>query len=99
MAAGNPWPQLISRLGLLAEPSIVAVLPDTTLPGRLAEEKAARLRAASAAIARRYGQTHEQEGLAAYRADFDATTAELRAIEERVARPAFLDDPPCLSMI
>ena len=94
MAAGNPWPQLISRLGLLAEPSIVAVLPDTTLPGRLAEEKAARLRAASAAIARRYGQTHEQEGLAAYRADFDATTAELRAIEERVARPAFLDDPP-----
>jgi len=95
METGNPWADLIERLGLDAPPAVmVAAYPDTSMPAALAAAKEERLAQDLAALMRQYETADPQEALQLYQMEFDARTEELDLIEKEIGRPGFLNDPP-----
>jgi Zn-dependent M16 (insulinase) family peptidase len=91
----NFWRNAIERWQLVAaSPYVVAVKPDPQVPRQKQAEKEARLAAAVAEFESTYGVDGEQAALAAYRQEFDATTAELESMAGEDVIPAFVDNPP-----
>ncbi|MBN2169830.1 MAG: hypothetical protein JW819_00755 [Candidatus Krumholzibacteriota bacterium] len=91
----NFWRGYIDRWGLLDRtPVLGAILPDPGILAAAEAAKQARLAAHIAEFEERYGTGGEQESLARFKAEFDATTAELEAAAAGDAMPRFIDDPP-----
>ncbi len=91
---GNIWTRLIEKNGLLGDPFCVAARPDTNLSAEQAKAKRERLAASVEAMKVRYSVTDAQEALRMGKAEFDAKTAELEAIEKTIPQPPLLPDPP-----
>ncbi len=95
MQTGNIWSELIRTMDLVDGPvTIVAAYPDPDLPGRQHQAKLDRIERAEEELKRRYATVDKQEALRLYRAEFDIRTTELDALEQEIARPGFLPDPP-----
>jgi Zn-dependent M16 (insulinase) family peptidase len=94
-AKGNVWRGLVARWNLSdAVPYAVAAVPS---PGVIAaSERAARERAAAELerVKERYRTADAQEALRRFRADYEATTAELERLEKQSASARFLERPP-----
>jgi len=91
----NFWRGYIDRWGLLeTAPVMGAIRPDPGIIAAAEADKQTRLADHVAAFEKRYGTDDEQEALARFKAEFDATTAELDAAAAGDELPRFIDDPP-----
>jgi Zn-dependent M16 (insulinase) family peptidase len=91
----NAWRELIARWRLAdAVPYAVAAVPSPKLIEE--NERAARERAQSelARIKEHYKVTDGQEALRRFKAEYEATTAELERLEKRSGELRFLERPP-----
>src|SRR5690606_25968873 len=89
----NPWKQVADDLGLLAAPIVGVSVPSPDEVARRADARAARLRAAEAALVARHGGSLEA-ALRAEKAAQDAATAELERLQGEAPRPALVPDVP-----
>jgi hypothetical protein len=91
----NAWRDLIAKWHLAdSVPYAVAAKPS---PRMLAEEEqqlAAREHAEAELLEKKYGVTDEQGALKRYKAEYDATTAELENLAKKTAPARFLEHPP-----
>jgi len=91
----NIWRGLIDEWRLLdADPHVVGVRPSPELLREARASKVERLARFLAHCRNHYQTVDEQEAIARYKADFDATTAELEALAAEDQLPRFIDDPP-----
>ena len=91
----NFWRDAIDRWGLLsAAPRGVGVFPSPDVLDANRRKKAERLEGFVAECRERYGEQDEQRAIAAYKAEFDATTAALEALSAGESIPRFIDSPP-----
>ena len=93
---GNAWAEAIDRWGLLEEkPLGIGVYPSPEMLDENRRSREAHLETALAELKKQYeGRGDEQAVLAAYRAEFDATTAELEAEASGDPIPEFVANPP-----
>lgn len=103
-AKGNPFQELVERMGLLATPPhLVGTRSNPALLERKETERLARLEAFADSLERAYGTHDRQEALRRFAADYDRMTAELEAQRAGLPLPALpatlpLDtDPDLLS--
>ncbi|MCP4550259.1 MAG: hypothetical protein GY835_27680 [bacterium] len=91
----NIWRTRIDKWRLASVlPVAVAVYPSPELMTSMTEAKDARLAGYLADFKAKYGKQDDQEAMAAYKAEFDATTAELNALAAGDEIPGFIDSPP-----
>jgi Zn-dependent M16 (insulinase) family peptidase len=91
----NVWRELIAKWHMAdSVPYAVAAKPS---PRMLAEEEqqlSAREQAEAGLLEKKYGVADEQEALRRYKAEYDATTAELDRLAKKTAPSRFLEHPP-----
>lgn len=91
----NIWRQLLADWKIRGvEPHAVAAKPSATLVDQDAAERQARLDAELARLKAKYGVEDDQDAIRRYKAEYDATTAELDRIASQVETPKFLEKPP-----
>lgn len=91
----NEWRELVARWHLAdSVPYAVAAKPSPQAIARGEAEGAARARAQLAEVEKKYGTTDEQEALKRFKADYDATSAELERLSQTSAGMKFLERPP-----
>jgi Zn-dependent M16 (insulinase) family peptidase len=91
----NVWRALVAGWKLAdSVPYAVAAKPAPQLLVQGEQERAARAQAEAARLAKKYGVTDEQEALRRYKAEYDATTAELERRQQQSASLRFLERPP-----
>ncbi len=91
----NIWTELLAEWKITGvEPFAIAAKPSADLVEQDAAAREARLASELAALKTRYGVDDDQEAIKQYKADYDATTAELDAIAKQVETPKFLENPP-----
>jgi Zn-dependent M16 (insulinase) family peptidase len=91
----NVWRDLIARWHLAdSVPYAVAAKPAPQLSVQGERERAARANAEAGRLMKKYGVTTEQEAIGRYKAEYDATTAELDRLAKQSNEMKFLDKPP-----
>jgi Zn-dependent M16 (insulinase) family peptidase len=91
----NAWRELIARWHLAdSVPYAVAAKPSPQAIARGEQESAERARAQAAEVEKKYGTADEQEALRRFKADYDATSAELERLAQQSANMKFLERPP-----
>ncbi|MBC7929261.1 MAG: hypothetical protein H7Z38_01735, partial [Rubrivivax sp.] len=91
----NAWRDLVARWHLAdVVPYAVAAKPVPQLIAQAEAVSAARVKAETERVAKRYGVADEKEALRRFKADYDATTAELEKQANQTASMRFLDKPP-----
>jgi Zn-dependent M16 (insulinase) family peptidase len=91
----NIWRERIDTWRLLTVPPYaVGAIPGTDIVQERYAAKQARLAAHIEDFKVKYGVDDTQAALASYKADFDATTAELEAGAAELEMPGFIDNPP-----
>ncbi|HVF56387.1 MAG TPA: hypothetical protein VM934_09570 [Pyrinomonadaceae bacterium] len=97
MLAGNEniWTKYVAKWKLAdTVPYAVAARPSPQLIKQEETEKAARAAAEVARLKAKYGVTDEQEAIRRYKAEYDATTAELDRQAKASAEMKFVERPP-----
>jgi Zn-dependent M16 (insulinase) family peptidase len=91
----NVWRDLIARWHLAdSVPYAVAAKPTPQLIAKGESERAARAKAEAERLEKKYGLATEQEAIARYKTEYDATTAELERLAKQSGNMKFLDKPP-----
>lgn len=91
----NVWREFIARWHLTdTVPFAVAAKPSPKLIARSEQQRAARARAQSLLLKKKYRVTNEQRALRRYQAEYDATTAKLERLAQQSASLRFLEHPP-----
>ncbi|MDT7777892.1 MAG: hypothetical protein QOC99_404 [Acidobacteriota bacterium] len=91
----NAWRDLVARWKLAdSVPYAVAAKPSPRLLVEGEQQLAAREKAEAERLEKKYGVTDEQEALRRYKAEYDATTAELERQAKQSASLKFLEHPP-----
>jgi Zn-dependent M16 (insulinase) family peptidase len=91
----NAWRDLIARWHLAdVAPYAVAAKPAPQLIAQAEAESAARVKAETERVVKQYAVADEKEALRRFKADYDATTAELEKLAQQAASMRFLDKPP-----
>jgi Zn-dependent M16 (insulinase) family peptidase len=91
----NAWRDLVARWKLAESvPYAVAAKPSPQLLARGEQERAARAKAEAERVMKKYNVGDEQEALRRFKAEYDATTAELEKQSGRAASLKFLERPP-----
>jgi Zn-dependent M16 (insulinase) family peptidase len=91
----NVWRELVAKWHLAdSVPYAVAAKPVPQLIAQGEQDFNARARAEAELLEKKYGVTDEQEALRRYKADYDATTAELERLAQQSANMKFLEHPP-----
>lgn len=91
----NAWRDLVARWKLAdSVPYAVAAKPSPQMLARGEQERAARAKAEAARVMQKYNASDEQEALRRFKAEYDATTAELEKQAARSASLKFLERPP-----
>ena len=91
----NAWRDLVARWKLAdSVPYAVAAKPSPRMLARAEAEGAARAKAEAERVAKKYGLTDEQDALRRFKAEYDATTAELERKAGQSASLKFLERPP-----
>jgi Zn-dependent M16 (insulinase) family peptidase len=94
-AKENPWRSLVARWGLAdAVPYAVAAVPTPRLISEGEQAARARAEAELARVKERYKTGDAQEALRRFKADYEATTAELEKLEQQSGSARFLERPP-----
>lgn len=91
----NIWTKYVAKWKLAdSTPYAVAARPNPQLITQDEQEKSARAQAELARLKAKYGVSDEQEALRRYKAEYDATTAELEKQAKQSAAMRFVDNPP-----
>lgn len=91
----NAWRDLIAKWHMAdSAPYAVAAKPAPQLIPQGEQERAARAKAEAERLERKYGVTDAAEALRRYKAEYDATTAELERLAKQTANMKFLENPP-----
>jgi Zn-dependent M16 (insulinase) family peptidase len=91
----NAWRDLVARWKLAESvPYAVAAKPSPQMLVRDEQERAARVKAETERVMKRYDVEVEQEALRRFKTDYDAATAELEKLAGRSASLKFLERPP-----
>lgn len=91
----NVWRELIARWHLGdSVPYAVAAKPAPQLIAQGEQERAARVKAESDRLQKKYGGATEVEAISRYKTEYDATTAELERLAKQSNTMKFLDKPP-----
>ncbi|HYH86472.1 MAG TPA: hypothetical protein VEX60_13550 [Pyrinomonadaceae bacterium] len=91
----NAWRDLIAKWHLAdVAPYAVAAKPAPQLIAQAEAESAARVKAETERVVKKYGVADEKEALRRFKAEYEATTAELEKQANRTASMRFLDKPP-----
>jgi Zn-dependent M16 (insulinase) family peptidase len=91
----NVWRDLVAKWHLAdSVPYAVAAKPAPRLIAQGEQDFNARAHAEAELLEKKYGVTDEQEALHRYKADYDATTAELERLAQQSANMKFLEHPP-----
>jgi Zn-dependent M16 (insulinase) family peptidase len=91
----NAWRDLVARWKLAESvPYAVAAKPSPQMLAQGEAERAARAQAEAERVMKKYGLTDEQEALRRFKAEYDATTAELEKLSSQSASLKFLERPP-----
>jgi Zn-dependent M16 (insulinase) family peptidase len=91
----NAWRELVARWKLAESvPYAVAAKPSPQMLARGAQERVARSKAEAERVMKKYNVTDEQEALRRFKAEYDATTAELEKQASQSATLKFLERPP-----
>ena len=91
----NVWRELIARWRLAdTVPYAVAAKPAPQLSAQGEQERVARAQAEAGRLMKKYGVATEQEAVSRYKAEYDATTAELERLAKQSNEMKFLDKPP-----
>ena len=91
----NAWRELIARWKLAdTVPYAVAAKPSPQMLARAEAEGAARAKAEAERVMKKYGVAEEQEALRRFKAEYDATTADLERRASQSASLKFLERPP-----
>ncbi|HEX8558564.1 MAG TPA: hypothetical protein VF668_10695 [Pyrinomonadaceae bacterium] len=91
----NAWRDLVARWKLAdSVPYAVAAKPSPQMLARGEQERVARARAEAERVKRRYNAADEQEALRRFKAEYEATTAELEKKAGQSASLKFLERPP-----
>jgi Zn-dependent M16 (insulinase) family peptidase len=91
----NVWRELVAKWHLAdSVPYAVAAKPSPQALARGEQDFNARAKAEAEQLEKKYGVTDEQEALRRYKADYDATTAELERLAQQSASMKFLEHPP-----
>ena len=91
----NVWREMIARWRLAdSVPYAVAAKPVTQLIAKGEQERAARAKAESERLQKKYGVATELEAISRYKSEYDATTAELERLAKQSNTMRFLEKPP-----
>ncbi|MFC2150128.1 hypothetical protein ACFLQV_01365 [Calditrichota bacterium] len=91
----NIWNAAIDRWHLLDRSAFgVGIKPNPDILKQMETEKTERLQGYVTGFMKKYGTDDEQLALKAYKAEFDAHTAELDALRDAQDLPKFIDNPP-----
>jgi Zn-dependent M16 (insulinase) family peptidase len=91
----NAWRDLIMRWKLAESvPYAVAAKPSPQMLVRDEQERAARVKAETESVMKRYDVEVEQEALRRFKTDYDAATSELEKLAGQSASLKFLERPP-----
>ena len=91
----NFWPTYLTKWKLIdAVPYAVAAKPAPQLSAQAEQDGLARAQAEVARLKVKYGVTDDQEALRRFKAEYDATTAELEKQAKQTAALRFLEQPP-----
>jgi Zn-dependent M16 (insulinase) family peptidase len=91
----NVWRRYISKWKLVdSVPYGVAAKPNPRMIEQEEREKQARAAAEAARLKEKYKLTDEQEAIRRYKAEYDATTAELERQAKQSASMKFVEKPP-----
>jgi Zn-dependent M16 (insulinase) family peptidase len=91
----NAWRDLVARWKLAESvPYAVAAKPSPQLLAQGEQELAAREKAETERLMKKYGVADEQEALKRFKVEYDATTAELEGLAKQSASLKFLEKPP-----
>ncbi|MCA1620950.1 MAG: hypothetical protein LC795_16910 [Acidobacteria bacterium] len=91
----NAWRELVARWKLAdSVPYAVAAKPSPQMLVRAEAERAARAKAEAERVMKRYNAADEPEALRRFKAEYDATTAELERRASQSASLKFLERPP-----
>ncbi|HZT60202.1 MAG TPA: hypothetical protein VFA21_16460, partial [Pyrinomonadaceae bacterium] len=91
----NAWRDLIAKWHFAdSVPYAVAAKPSPRLLAEEEQQLAAREHAEAEVLEKKYGVADEQGALKRYKADYDATTAELESLAKKTAPARFLEHPP-----
>ncbi|MDT5295033.1 MAG: hypothetical protein QOJ76_1913, partial [Acidobacteriota bacterium] len=91
----NVWRELVANWKLAdSVPYAVAAKPSPQMLVQGEQERAARAKAEAGRLEKKYAVTDEQEALRRYKAEYDATTAELERRQQQSASLRFLERPP-----
>jgi Zn-dependent M16 (insulinase) family peptidase len=91
----NAWRDLIAKWHLAdSVPYAVAARPSPRLLAEEEQQLAAREHAEAETLEKKYGVADEQGALKRYKAEYDATTAELEGLAKKSAPSRFLEHPP-----
>ncbi len=90
----NLWRELIARFHLLDNPAVTASKPSPELFREAENAQQARIRTKIDALRQQYRTSDDQDALDRFKAEDDANTREIDAIQAKVARPRFTDHPP-----
>jgi len=91
----NIWRDAIERWKLLStKPYIVGAMPSPEYMQEMAQAKEERIVGYVEDFKEKYGADDAQTAIAAYKAEFDANTAELESLASKTKLPEFTDKPP-----
>lgn len=90
----NVWHDLIVKFHLLDIPAVTASKPSLDYLRQTKNAEQERIRTKLDALRQQYHTADDQEALARFKAEEDAKTKEIDAIQAKVARPRFTDHPP-----
>jgi len=91
----NVWRDLVAEWHLADSlPYAVAAVPRPQAIAQGEQDFNARAHAEAEVLEKKYGVTDEQEALRRYKAEYDATTAELERLAQQSANMKFLEHPP-----
>jgi Zn-dependent M16 (insulinase) family peptidase len=91
----NAWRDLVARWKLAESvPYAVAAKPSPQMLAQDEQERAARAKAETERVMKRYGVGVEQEALRRFKTDYDAATAELERLSSQSASLKFVERPP-----
>jgi Zn-dependent M16 (insulinase) family peptidase len=91
----NAWRDLVARWRLAdSAPYAVAAKPSPRALSEGEQQLAAREHAEAERLMKKYGVSDEQEALRRFKAEYDATTAELERQSKQAASLRFLEHPP-----
>ena len=90
----NFWRDYITKWKLNETPYAAAARPNPEIIKQEERERQARVETELARLKTRYNVTEAQEAIKRYRAEYDATTAEMEKLEKQAAATRFIENPP-----